>query len=63
MTDVDLSQPKQIRTYLKENLSEGYLSEEEGLNVDEFVDRYEKLLEFRESIEQTFRNVYEGKVR
>jgi len=58
---VDLGKPEDIRKYLKANLAEGYLSEEEGLNVDRFVDRYEELMSNeggnQELVEKIFSNV------
>lgn len=58
MSDVDLSQPDEIRDYLKENMAEGYLSDEEGMNIDEFVDEYERLLTFSEDVEQILEEAY-----
>lgn len=58
----DLNKPDEIRTYLKENMSEGYLSETEGLNIDEFVDRYEELLEMKESFQEIVKELQGGKV-
>jgi len=65
---VKLDNPEDIRTYLKENLSEGYLSEEEEKNVERFVDKYASMLSKKDTtesdkdIEKLIRNVYEGKV-
>lgn len=58
MSDVDISRPSEIREYLKENMAEGYLSEEEGLHIDEFVDEYERLLSFEEDVEQILEETY-----
>jgi len=58
MSDVDLSRPDEIRDYLKENMAEGYLSDEEGMNIDEFVDEYERLLTFSEDVEQILEEAY-----
>jgi len=58
MSEVDLSQPDEIRDYLKENMAEGYLSDEEGMNIDEFVDEYERLLTFSEDVEQILEEAY-----
>jgi len=60
---MDLEDPDEIRMYLKENMAEGYLSEEEGLNIDEFVDEYEQLLEMRENLEGIVQKVFEDKVK
>lgn len=46
--NVSLDNPEEIRNYLKENMAEGYLSEDEGLNIDKFVDEYKRLLEVEE---------------
>lgn len=63
MADVDTDSPDEIRRYLKENMAEGYLSEEEGLNIDQFVDEYEELLGMKQNLEQVVREIYEGKVQ
>jgi len=52
MTDVDLSNPEEIRRYLKENMAEGYLSEDEGMNIDEFVNEYARLLEVEKNMDE-----------
>lgn len=54
---VDLDNPDQIRKYLKENMAEGYLSEEEGFNIDKFVDRYEQLLQLRDRTQKLVKQV------
>lgn len=61
--DPDLGKPEEIRDYLKSNMAEGYLSESEGLNIDEFVDRYEELLDQNENLEQVVRKAFEDKVK
>lgn len=63
MADVNTSDPDDIRSYLKENMAEGYLSEEEGLNIDKFVDEYSDLLDLKQSFEEIIREVYEGQVQ
>lgn len=57
MTEVDLDNPDKIRTYLKENMAEGYLSEDEGLNIDKFVDEYKRLLDVEENLEEIVKEV------
>lgn len=54
--DVKLDEPESIRTYLKENMAEGYLSREEGLNIDQFVDEYERLLEMEKSVDEVVKD-------
>jgi len=49
--EVDINDPEEVRQYLKENMAEGYLSEDEGLHIDEFVDEYQRLLEMEESLD------------
>lgn len=61
--DPDLDAPNQLRRYLKENMAEGYLSEEEGVNIDEFVDEYERLLEVEKDAEEIIQEVYGEQVR
>ena len=61
--EVDLNKPEQIRTYLKENMAEGYLSEEEGLNIDQFVDRYKELMETKENFQEIIEQVQTGRVQ
>jgi len=63
MTSVDLENPSEIREYLKENMAEGYLSEEEGLNIDKFVDRYQQLLENSSSTQEIIRKIHEDRVQ
>jgi len=63
MTNVDTSNPEEIRAYLKENMAEGYLSEEEGLNIDKFVDEYIELRDLKQGFEEIIREVYEGQVQ
>lgn len=60
---MDLDDPEQIRDYLKENMAEGYLSQDEGLNVDSFVDEYAELLQVKQNTEKIVRKAYEDKVR
>lgn len=60
---VDLDKPEEIRTYLKENMAEGYLSDEEDTEIDEFIDEYRQLLENKREFEEIIRNVYEGRVQ
>lgn len=60
--DPDLDKPDEIRKYLKENMSEGYLSESEGLNIDEFVDRYEELLNMKQDFQEIVKELQGGKV-
>lgn len=50
--NVSLDNPEEIRAYLKENMAEGYLSDDEGLNIDSFVDEYERLLEVEEKMDE-----------
>lgn len=57
MKEVDLDNPDEIRTYLKENMAEGYLSESEGLNIDKFVDEYERLLDVEENLEEIVKEI------
>jgi hypothetical protein len=59
---VDLDNPEEIRKYLKENMAEGYLSESEGLNIDEFVDRYEELLNMKQDFQEIVKELQAGKV-
>lgn len=54
---VELDEPESIRTYLKDNMAEGYLSDEEGLRIDEFVDEYERLLEVEKNIDEVVRDI------
>lgn len=61
--DPSLDDPEEIRGYLKENMAEGYLSENEGMNIDEFVDEYAELLEMKENLGEVVRNVFEDKVK
>jgi len=61
--DPSLDKPDEIRTYLKENMAEGYLSESEGLNIDEFVDKYERLLDMKENLGEIIEKVFEAKVK
>jgi len=60
---MDLHDSDEIRMYLKENMAEGYLSEEEGLNIDEFVDEYERLLDVEENLGEIMEKVFEAKVK
>ena len=60
--DPELDKPEEIRTYLKENMAEGYLSESEGLNIDEFVDRYEELLNMKQDFQEIIKELQGGKV-
>lgn len=62
MKNIDLDEPDEIRSYLKENMAEGYLSEEEGMNIDEFVDRYEDLLNMKQSFQEIVKKIQGGKV-
>lgn len=59
----DLDQPEEIRQYLKENMAEGYLSKEEGLNIDRFVDRYKQNMEEDSKAQQIIREAYEAQVQ
>lgn len=54
--DVRLDEPESIRAYLKENMAEGYLSRDEGLNIDQFVDEYERLLEMERSFDEVLKD-------
>lgn len=54
--------PSEIRTYLKENMAEGYLSEEEGMNIDKFVDEYEEMMESQEKIQGLVEEIQRGGV-
>lgn len=63
MGNVDLDDVDEIRTYLKENMAEGYLSKEEGLNIDRFVDRYEELLQTKEKFQEIIREIQEDRVK
>lgn len=58
-----MEDPEQVRKYLKENMAEGYLSQEEGLNIDKFVDNYAELLDAKEKHQKIIRKAYEDKVR
>jgi len=60
--DPDLDNPEELRTYLKENMAEGYLSESEGLNIDEFVDRYEELLDLKQDFQSIVKELQGVKV-
>lgn len=61
--NVELDEPEEIRQYLKENMAEGHLSEEEGLNIDQFVDRYEELMETKEKFQEIIEQVQTGRVQ
>jgi len=63
MEDPKLDKPEEIRRYLKENMAEGYLSEEEGLNIDKFVDRYKDLMNLKRGTQKILREVQEGRVQ
>ncbi len=63
VSDPSLDKPEEIRTYLKENMAEGYLSEDEGLNIDSFVADYAELLSLKHETQEIIRKVYEDKVR
>lgn len=63
MENTDYSDPEQIRSYLKENMAEGYLSQEEGSSIDEFVDEYSRLLQIEENLDQIMRETFEAKVQ
>jgi len=62
MESPDLEHPEDIRKYLKENMAEGYLSEDEGMNIDEFVDRYEELLNMKQDFQEIIKELQGGKV-
>jgi hypothetical protein len=63
VSDVDISNPEEVRTYLKQNMAEGYLSGEESMNIDEFVDQYEELLGQREEIDEIVEEVFGSRVQ
>jgi len=58
-----LDEPDEVRDYLLENMAEGYLSDDEGLNVNKFVDEYSRLLEMERNIEEVVREALEGRVQ
>jgi len=60
---VDTTEPEQVRKYLKENMAEGYLSEEEGMNIDAFVNKYKELMEGRDKMQELVREIQEGRVQ
>lgn len=60
---VSTDDPEAIRKYLKENMAEGYLSDEEGLNIDKFVDRYSQLQNQKENTQKLVRKAFTGKVQ
>jgi len=61
--DPSLVSPDELRRYLKENMAEGFLSEDEGLNIDEFVDEYERLLKVEENTEEIISEALGGRVQ
>jgi len=67
---VDLDKPDTIRKYLKDNMAEGYLSDDEESKIDEFVDKYTEMMSDsgedysdKEALQKLLRKVYEGKVQ
>lgn len=60
---VELDEPEEIRQYLKENMAEGYLSKDEGLNIDRFVDRYAELMRAEQNFQEIIEQVQKGRVQ
>lgn len=54
----DTMNPEDVRTYLKENMAEGYLSDEEEVSIDNFVDEYERLLDVEENLQDIMQEVF-----
>lgn len=54
---------EEVRNYLKDNMAEGYLSEEEEQKIDEFVDEYEQLLEGKENFQEIIRKIHTDRVQ
>lgn len=54
---------EEMRQYLKTNMAEGYLADEEEDKIDEFVDAYKELSEKNKSIQKIVRKAYESKVQ
>lgn len=61
MADI-LTEPDRIRDYLKDNMAEGYLSDDESVHIDKFVDRYEEMMNREKEYEQIFRREYRMRV-
>jgi len=61
--DVELDEPEKIRQYLKENMAEGYLSDEEEASIDKFVDRYKEMMEGRQGFQQIVERIQTGRVQ
>lgn len=57
-----MNSSEKISDYLKQNMAEGHLSEEEETKIDEFVDEYEELLKMREDFQDIVKELQGVKV-
>lgn len=54
--------PQEVKTYLSDNMAEGYLADEEEAFIEALVERYEELLELEEDVQDLVRTIQNNKV-
>jgi len=60
--EVDFSEPDQVEQYLKENMAEGYLANEENAFVEKLVTIYSELLSSQSDFESLIEQLQSNKV-
>lgn len=60
--DVDMSDPDAVKQYLNDNMSEGYLSDEEEAFVEELVKIYSDLLKAEKRFDKIINRIQLNKV-
>lgn len=60
--NVDMSDPDSVKAYLNENMSEGYLSDEEEAFIEELVEIYGSLLDAEEKFDKILNRIQLNKV-
>jgi len=60
--DVDMTDPESVKQYLNDNMSEGYLSDEEEAFVEELTEIYGRLLDAEEKFDKIINRIQLNKV-
>lgn len=60
--DVDMEDPEQVKKYLNENMSEGYLSDEEEAFIEELTEIYSALISAEQKFDKIINRIQLNKV-
>jgi len=59
---VDFSKPEEVEQYLRDNMAEGYLAQEEEAFIEELVSIYSDLLSVESEFDEILKQVQSNKV-